>query len=83
MWVYRLSPAFLAAMLTWFLTRLLTESPKISATTSLCVLLFGFLSTGQAYIVRRRIFRRDMILQYGSPILASAIVALIVRITHL
>lgn len=83
MWLYRLSPAFTAAIVTFALTRFLTGSSKVAATTGVCVLMFGFLSTGQAYIVRRRIFRRDMILQYGSPILASAIVALIIRVAHI
>lgn len=83
MWLYRLSPAVTAAIVTWSLTRVLAGSTKVAATIAVCVLMIGFLSTGQAYIVRRRIFRRDMILQYGSPIVASVIVALIIRVIHI
>ncbi|WAH38700.1 hypothetical protein [Alicyclobacillus dauci] len=81
-WQARVGIGIAGAVVTWALTGMLTASTKVAITCAICVLVFSLWSAGRVYIFRRHMLRREIVLQYFTPILASVIVAMIVRFTH-
>lgn len=81
-WLLRLLTPVVVAWIVWTLTWVLSESATVAWTTSICIVIFGLLSTVRTYIMRQRFMRHELIRQYSSPVVASAIVSVIVRMTH-
>ncbi|GMA60126.1 hypothetical protein NZD89_11130 [Alicyclobacillus fastidiosus] len=78
----RLFAGLIAAFIAWAATRVLSASPTVALTIGTCVFVFGVLSTGRTYLLQRRLFRGDLWVQHSAPVVAGAIVATIVRMTH-
>ncbi|EJY57088.1 cytochrome bd ubiquinol oxidase subunit I [Alicyclobacillus hesperidum URH17-3-68] len=81
-WWIRVVTALMCSATTWGIARVVGDSVKIACVLGFFVLAFGLLSTVRKYLLQHRFLRRDLLSQYIDPMVASAIVAAIVRLVR-